>query len=147
MQVRTLYDPSEELAPEWVSEHSKDVYYFYGPAKGDRHHVIAIVYDMPGNTFVVNAESDIIARLSSTVPYPDVINPLFDITVRYVHNGIVKKATCVVPNPPGNTYAGHTIISRRPSARTWEELRKLEYQIAEPPPDEEPENELDDRRN
>jgi len=126
MKVRTLYNPIEEIAPEFVSEYSEGIYYCYGEAVEGKYPVIAIAHDMPGVFWVVDAEQDIIDRLSSYVPYLDVPNPLFYIAV--IAYG--KYAQAVAPNPTGNTYFGHRVVSRRPANRTWEEFRNIEYQIA-----------------
>jgi len=132
--VRTLYDPRPEIDPEFVSEYSEGIYYCYGEAVEGKHLVIAIVHDMPGVSWVVDAEQNIIDRLSSYVPYYDTPNPLFYIAI--VAYG--KYAQAVAPNPTGNIYFGHRVISRRPANKTWEEFRNIEYQIVQPI--EEPEN-------
>lgn len=131
MLVRTLYDPITEIGPEFVSEYSDNIYYYYGPEVDRKYLVIAIVHDMPGNTWVIDAEQDIIDRLSSYLPYLDTPNPLFIIGV-YAHGLYVE---AIAPNPPSSEYNGHKIVSRRPAIRSWENLRKAEYQISDPPPD------------
>ena len=132
--VRTLYDPRPEIDPEFVSEYLPDIYYCYGPATEGKYLVIAVVHDLPGPTYVVDAEQSVIDQLSSYVPYLDTPNPLFYIAVL----AYGRYAQAVAPNPTGNTYFGHPVVSRRPANRTWEEFRNIEYQIVEPEP--EPEN-------
>lgn len=131
-QVRTLYDPTEEIGAAFVVEYSPDVYYHYAAAVDGKHWVSAIVYDMPGNSFVVNAEQAVLDSLSSTVPYPDPINPLFDITIKFVVGRMTIIAVAIAPNPTEGTYFGHEIIERVPSSTTWEDIRRIEYQIEAP---------------
>jgi len=126
--VRTLYDPRPEIDPEFISVYSDGIYYCYGPATEGKHFVIAVVHDLSGISWVVDAEQDIIDRLSSYVLYLDTPNPLFYIAV--VAYG--KYAQAIAPNPTGNTYFGHRVVSRRPSNRTWEYFRNIEYQIVQP---------------
>ena len=131
-KVRTLYDPTEEIAAREVVEYIDDVYYHYGYEVDGKYPAIAIVHDMPGNTWVVDAEQSIIDQLSSYVPYPPKPRPLFYIAV--VAYG--KYAQAIAPNPTGNEYFGHRVVSRRPANKLWEEFRNIEYQIVAPPIEE-----------
>jgi len=125
-KVRTTYDPISEINPYKTVEYSEDVYYCYGNEVDGKYPVIAIVHDMPGNTWVVDAEQVVIDRLHSSSVYVGEPHPLFYIAV-FAYN---KYAEAIAPNPTGNTYAGYTVVSRRPASRTWEEFRNIEFQIA-----------------
>jgi hypothetical protein len=134
-KVRTTYDPIKEIGAREVVQYTDGVYYCYGAEADSKYSVIAIVHDMPGKTWVVDAEQAVIDKLSSSVPYNSEPHPLFYIAVLAYR----KYAVAIAPNPTGNMYAGHTVISRRPASRTWTEFRNIEFQIA-------PTDALDDRR-
>lgn len=128
--VRTTYDPISEINPLFTSLYSEDVTYCYGAEVEGKYPVIAIVHDQPGNTWIIDAEQDVIDLLSTSLPYIGDPHPLFYIAV--VAYG--KYAQAVAPNPTGNTYFGRRVVSRRPANRTWEEFRNIEYQITNPEP-------------
>ena len=126
--VRTTYDPTQEIGAHKVVEYSKDIYYHYGDEVDGKYSVIAIVHEMPGNTWIVDAEQSVIDGLSDPKNYSGDPHPLFYIAV--IAYG--KYAQAIAPNPIGNKYFGYRVVSRRPANKFWLEFRNIEYQIAEP---------------
>lgn len=133
VMVRTTYDPISEISPLFTDLYSEDITYCYGDDVEGKYPVIAIVHDQPGNTWIIDAEQDIIDLLSTPLPYNGDPHPLFYIAV--VAYG--KYAQAIAPNPTGDKYFGHRVVSRRPAIgeHSWEEFRNIEYQIVPPPSD------------
>lgn len=130
MKVRTLTDPTKILATYKVEEYESGVKYCYAPEKDGSFRLLAIVHNIDGG-YIVDAEADVLALIPLATPTVEEPHPLYD-TYIMAYGKIAKHTGIQVI---GDRYFGHKVLTIKPSALSWEQLRKLEYQISAPAPD------------
>lgn len=132
MKIRTATDPTKILSANKTEEYEPGVIFCYGAEKDGITKLLAIIHNV-GDEFVVDAEADVLASIPSASPTTIEPHPLYNIYVK-AYGKIAKHIGVEVI---GDFYFGHKVLNLEPSNVTWEQLRKLEYQIIPSPLDPE----------
>jgi len=125
MKVRTTTDPTKILSVNKTEEYEPGVIFCYDTEKDGITKLLAIIHNV-GGEFVVDAEADVLALIPSASPTTIEPHPLYNIYVK----AYGKIAKHIGIEGFGDFYFGHKVLNFEPSDTTWEQLRKLEYQIA-----------------
>lgn len=126
MIIKTTTDPTTAIGSYKKIQYEPNVYFCYAVAKDGKHIVKAIIHVI-NDGWIVDAEKDVIVLIPHTLPALEKPSPLYDTMVL----AYGKRAQHTGPLIKGETYSGHSVLSSTPSARTWKEMRKLEYRIEE----------------
>lgn len=140
MKVRTATNPIKILPVYKTEEYEPGVIFCYATEKDGITKLLAIIHNVNGE-FVVDAEADVLALIPSASPTTIEPHPLYNIYVR-AYGKIAKHIGVEVI---GDFYFGHKVLNFEPSKMTWEQLRKLEYQIVPSSLDPELDSELDSK--
>lgn len=124
MKIRTATDPTKILSVNKTEEYEPGVIFCYDAEKDGITKLLAIIHNV-GGEFVVDAEADVLASIPSASPTTIEPHPLYNTYVK----ACGKVAKHVGIEVIGDFYFGHKVLNSEPSKMTWEQLRKLEYQI------------------
>jgi len=127
MKVKTKTDPTKLIGAKKIEEYAPGVYYCYGSDIDGKQSLLAIVHEID-DEYVVDAESDVTALIPSATATTEEPQPLYNTYVSAYGKTAVHTGPAVV----GDNYHGHKIICSEMSNMTWEQIRKLEYQISKP---------------
>jgi hypothetical protein len=127
----TIEDLSKIVGAERVEEYEGGVWYCYGSEKNGKHKLLAII-EKTKTGYAIDAESDIINLVSASTAVTKLQTPLYDTYV----DAYDKTALHVGTKVDSKYYFGHKVLSSKLSSMTWEQIRKREYQIAKPKPEE-----------
>lgn len=131
MIIKTTTDPTTAIGSYEKVQYEPNVYFCYAVAKDGKRIVKAIIHVI-NDGWIVDAEKDVIVLIPNTLPALEKPSPLYDTTVL----AYGKEARHTGPLVKGELYFGHRVLRSTFSVRTWEEMRKLEYQIEESKIDE-----------
>jgi hypothetical protein len=130
-KVLTIEDLSKIVGAERVEEHEGGVWYCYGSEKNGKHKLLAII-EKTKTGYAIDAEKEVIALVSASMAVTKLQTPLYDTYV----DAYGKTALHVGFKVESKYYFGHKVLSSKLSSTTWEQIRKREYQIAKPKPEE-----------
>ena len=130
-KVLTIEDLSKIVGAERFEEHEGGVWYCYGSEKNGKHKLLAII-EKTKTGYAMDAEKEVIALVSASTTVTKLQKPLYDTYV----GAYGKTALHVGVKVDSKYYFGHKVLSSKLSSMTWEQIRKREYQIAKPKPEE-----------